>query len=76
MKNLKSSAFGLSFLIALLCSVVSKLKPKKQEKVWNDGYPPPHLPRSFIQEGMRLSDDKKGVIPTWRYSRAYYSNLV
>lgn len=39
--------------------------------------PPPHIPRSWIVEGIRLDPkDGKNIIPTWKFNGRYYSWLA
>ena len=44
---------------------------------WNDGYPPSHIPRSWVIEGIRLDpNDGHNIIPTWKFNGRYYSWLA
>lgn len=72
-----SIVFFISFTIA-------KYKMHKKAKDfggysdgWNDGYPPDHIPRSWITQGMKLDpNDGKNVISTWKFNGRYYSWLA
>lgn len=44
---------------------------------WINGYPPPNIPKSYIEEGMTADpDDPTKVISRWRRNAAYYQNLL
>lgn len=59
----------------ILNKILSWFKPKHKSE-WKDGYPPPHIPKSWITEGMRLDENNSyNVIPTWKYNENYYRNL-
>lgn len=78
-------ALFISLLIFFIGFARIKWRMRANEKAmgfksingWQDGYPPPNIPRGWITEGMRIDKyDSTKVIPTWKYNSSYYQSLL